>query len=617
MSDDIVGFLKNHTLLHGVPDAELANAASTMRADRFLKGERLMHEGVDGNDCYFIVQGTVQVHTRSLTGVQVVLAELGRGALIGEIALILSEKRTADVTAMNEVTALRLDRAAFDLLAEASPLFHESLTYAAELRMKHGLLRKASIWSAIPDSELRGLAEVTVKRKVPQGEAVVREGAAADMFYMVGSGRFEARSDGQRLAVLEAGDYFGEIALLSGQPQTATVAALEDSELLSMGSTEFQAILRHYAPVRRQFAEVVRIRRPDLPIAPSFGMTDEEVGLAEASARAPSAAKPQAARVRSTKWIDLLLALGGMFAVSTALAAWLQNEVWLLASLLAGGLVGPVTFVAYVRSTQLLGFSPVRLAAVFVSSAAVAVPLAWVLQRKWLFGINGADAGFTELAVPLTVALIEESAKLIVCAVLLRTGRMRFLMDAVVFGAAAGMGFAAIESMIYGWSYMERGSTGEMLAVLWVRALLSPLGHGTWTAIAAAGIWHGLNRRSTTHGKQVRPRNRGWLTASSLLLAAVALHTVWNYHFVGGVWRLLSMIAVGAAGLLLLYALIRQGTKDEDRALTALNPLMEAASAAGGDQDAAAQPLVCGVCKTQSPPEARYCARCGQALRKS
>jgi RsiW-degrading membrane proteinase PrsW (M82 family) len=68
-------------------------------------------------------------------------------------------------------------------------------------------------------------------------------------------------------------------------------------------------------------------------------------------------------------------------------------------------------------------------------------------------------------------------------------------MDAVVFGAAASMGFAAIESMIYGWTSLGTGASGSMLAVLWLRALLSQFGHGTWTAIAAVGIWHGLTSR--------------------------------------------------------------------------------------------------------------------------
>ncbi|WP_028551989.1 cyclic nucleotide-binding domain-containing protein [Paenibacillus sp. UNC451MF] len=617
MSFDIVGFLRNHTLLHGVPETELENAASTMETVCFPEGEWLMHEGAEGHDCYFVLDGKVQVHTRSLIGKQVVLAELGYGALIGEIALIRNEKRTAGIRALGEVMALRLDRTAFEKLADASPYFHESLTYAAELRMKHGLLRKASIWSAIPDSELRGLAEITVRRNVLQGETILLEGTPKESFYMISGGRFEKISTGQRRAVMETGDFFGEIALLSEQAQTATITAMEEGELLVMGSDEFQAIWQHYPPVRRQFAEIMRIRRPDLAIAPSFTAPDgDDIAPDEEHDLLP-VEKALPTTNRSTRWIDLLFLLGGLFAGCTVMAVWLQNQLWQMAALLSGGLVGPVTFVAYMRGSQQLGFSHMRLAWVFVLSAAVAVPLAWVVERQWLFGVARSSAGFTELSVPLSVALIEEGAKLIVCAILLRGGRMRFLMDAVVIGAAAGMGFAAVESIVYGWSYLKQGSTGEMLAVLWVRALLSPLGHGTWTAIAATGIWYGLNKRHAAQGTRFVFRRHG--LAAALMLAAVALHALWDFHLAEGLWRMLSMVTVGAGGLLLLYGLLRKGTKEENHAISALNPLRqdealnEAAAAANAPK---ARPLTCGACKSQSPPDARYCARCGQALRR-
>jgi len=613
MSFDILGFLRNHTLLHGVPETELENAASTMETVCFSDGEWLMREAEEGNDCYFVLDGKVQVHTRSLIGQQVMLAELGYGALIGEIALIRNEKRTADIRALGQVTALRLDRTAFEKLAEASPFFHESLMYAAELRMKHGLLRKASIWSSIPDSELRGLAEITMRRNVAQGETILREGDAKGNFYMVSGGRFEITSAEQR-AVMETGDFFGEIALLAEQPQSVTVTAMEDGELLVMGSAEFQAIWQHYAPVRRQFAEVMRIRRPDLAIAPSFAAAEGDE--MESGMEHDLLTVEKAGAIRSTRWIDLLFLLGGLFAVCTVMAVWLHNQLWQMAALLAGGLVGPVTYVAYIRSSQQLGLSKVRLAWMFVLSAAVAVPLAWVVERQWLFGVYRAAGGFTELSVPLSVALIEEGAKLIVCAILLRGGRMRFLMDAVVIGAAAGMGFAAVESMVYGWSYLEQGSTGEMLAVLWVRALLSPLGHGTWTAIAATGVWYGLNRRHAVQRTRFVRRRQG--LAAALLVVAVALHTLWDFHFVEGLWRVLSMVAVGAGGLLLLYGLLRKGTMEESYAITSLNPLLQNELLIEADAADAlkAKPLICGGCKTQSPPDARYCARCGQALRR-
>src|SRR5690606_15079383 len=144
--------------------------------------------------------------------------------------------------------------------------------------------------------------------------------------------------------------------------------------------------------------------------------------------------------------------------------------------------------------SQLLGFRPSRLIKTLLLSALVAIPTAWILQKLLLYS-DFRLLSISGLRIPLTVAIIEETAKLLFCLVLFRTKQLRFLMDAVVFGAAAGMGFAAIETILYGWSQLVSDSTGGMLAVIWGRALLSPFGHGTWTAIALAGLWYMKNRK--------------------------------------------------------------------------------------------------------------------------
>ncbi|MCZ8516392.1 cyclic nucleotide-binding domain-containing protein [Paenibacillus filicis] len=610
MYAEIIVFLRNHSLLHGVSDSDLEVVASTMEKVCYKAGDQLIVEGAAGNECYFILNGQVQVLSKTLIGKQVVLAELGPGSLIGEIALLQQEKRTAGVKALGDVDALRLDRASFQRLAEASPYFHESLSYSAEIRIKHGLLRKASIWSAIPDSELRGLAEITVRRRVQRGETIVREGESADRFFMISKGRFEKHAGDKRTGVLGAGDYFGEIALLAGVPHTDSLTALEDSELLVMGKDEFHYILQHYVPVRQHFLEVLRIRRPDLSRTAAVTALLTETELSSSAAGKWSKAK----HARYDSWIDLLFRLGGLFLAFTLLAIWHKDQIWVIASLLTGGLVGPVTFVSYVRSSQLLVFRPAYLVIVFVSSAIVAVPLAWLLERTWLFDGGVSELAFTSIKVPLTTAVIEETLKLLICVGLVRAKRTRFLMDALVFGAAAGMGFSALESVIYGWTHLNPDSAWGMLAVLWVRSLLSPFGHGTWTAITAAGLWYAMEGRADGLA-----RNRVWwrtpFRSAGLLLSAVVLHTLWNFQIWEGVWKVVAMIIVGSIGLLLLGWLIRNGVMEERRALSILNPSVETNLSAENEGIEALRQLICDACGTQSPADTSYCARCGQALR--
>ncbi|MED5019140.1 cyclic nucleotide-binding domain-containing protein [Paenibacillus chibensis] len=617
-----VDFLRSHPLFRGVPVPELEGAARSMHEESFHDGDSLIVEGSYGNSCYFIMSGQVQVVSRNLVGQSVTLDVLGEGELIGEIALFLEEKRTSGVQAIGDVTALRLEQNAFSRLAAASPMFHESLSFSARIRTMHAMLSKATIWAAIPNAELRGLAEVTVRRKVYKGDVIVAEGVMADKFYMIAEGRFEVRSGRRKIAVYEAGDYFGEMDLLTGEAHTGTVTALENGELMVMGRDEFHFVLQQYEPVRRQFHEVLRIRRPDLlteTVKAKLHFTEDASEHEAVSQERPAASIPAPSTAKKERWMDILLIFGGIFIVFTMLAAWLKQPVWIYAALLSGGFVGPVSFVAYMRGSQLLGFRLWRLAAVFAASAVVALPIAWLLEHEWLdiTGMQANPSGHVQAA--MWIAVIEEIAKLLVCLFFLRSRKQRFLMDAIVFGAAAGMGFAAIESIMYGLTYLQNHATSGMLAVLWVRALISPFGHGTWTAIASAGIWYGLGR-SGYAGSALGTQAKRILSMIALLAASIMLHALWDYQYTSGTVKLIGMLVVAVAGIALLFMLIRRGSRDEQYMLHAVNPeqqLEERLMAAVGKEQVkgGAHALICDACKTVAPAGSRYCARCGQALK--
>ncbi|WP_213652798.1 cyclic nucleotide-binding domain-containing protein [Paenibacillus sp. J23TS9] len=618
-----VDFLRGHPLFRGVPVPELEGAAMSMHEESFHDGDSLIVEGSYGNSCYFVMDGQVQVVSRNLVGQSVTLDVLGEGALIGEVALFLEEKRTSGVQAIGEVKALRLEQNAFSRLAAASPMFHESLSFSARIRTMHAMLSKATIWAAIPNAELRGLAEVTVRRKVYKGDVIVTEGVMADRFYMIAEGRFEVRSGRRKKAVYEAGDYFGEMDLLTGAANTGTITALENGELMVMGRDEFHFVLQQYEPVRRQFHEVMRIRRPDLlneTVKSKLQFSEEPKEQTEQSGTGLGAAIPAPSSAKRERWMDILLGLGGIFIVFTILAAWLKQPIWIYAALLSGGFVGPVSFVAYMRSSQLLGFRVMRVVMIFAASAVVALPIAWLLEHEWLdiTGMQSDPAGHVRAAI--LIAVIEEFAKLLVCLIFLRSRKQRFLMDAIVFGAAAGMGFAAIESILYGLTFLQNHATSGMLAVLWVRALISPFGHGTWTAIAAAGIWYGMGRGLNSSGARgIQMKNM--LTMITLLLMSILLHALWDFQYNTGALKLIGMLVVAVAGVALLYMLIRRGSRDEKYMLYAVNPeqkLEERLKAAVSHDQAkgeAVQSLVCDACKTVSPAGSRYCGRCGQALK--
>jgi rhodanese-related sulfurtransferase len=95
---------------------------------------------------------------------------------------------------------------------------------------------------------------------VPPGRLVVKQGDRPEFFYVILKGRlqvFRETAEGirTRLTELQAGDYFGEVALVTGQPRTASVEALEESILLEITKEEFDHVLDHNPGLARHIIQ--------------------------------------------------------------------------------------------------------------------------------------------------------------------------------------------------------------------------------------------------------------------------------------------------------------------------------------------------------------------------
>lgn len=87
---------------------------------RFAAGDLILREGDPGDTMFLVMEGTVRVETRAPTG-NVHLAELGRGACVGEVSVITGGPRTATVTALTDVTTATFARHRVQRVLDASP----------------------------------------------------------------------------------------------------------------------------------------------------------------------------------------------------------------------------------------------------------------------------------------------------------------------------------------------------------------------------------------------------------------------------------------------------------------------------------------------------------------
>lgn len=111
-------------------------------------------------------------------------------------------------------------------------------------------------FSALPLAERRALLAAGETVRLAAGEMLFRQGdavpAGQGAFYGVVQGGIKAsslREDGKEaiLAVLEAGNWFGEISLIDGQPRTHDATAVADTELLALGRPAFDRMMRRPA----------------------------------------------------------------------------------------------------------------------------------------------------------------------------------------------------------------------------------------------------------------------------------------------------------------------------------------------------------------------------------
>jgi CRP/FNR family cyclic AMP-dependent transcriptional regulator len=105
-------------------------------------------------------------------------------------------------------------------------------------------LAKVWIFSKLDRSDLERIGKVVVARSYAKGEQIVGEGEQAIAFYVIVKGKVEITKGGEVLNTLQAGDGFGEMALLDGFPRVASVKAAEDTECLVMTRWDFTAELR-------------------------------------------------------------------------------------------------------------------------------------------------------------------------------------------------------------------------------------------------------------------------------------------------------------------------------------------------------------------------------------
>lgn len=240
------------------------------------------------------------------------------------------------------------------------------------------------------------------------------------------------------------------------------------------------------------------------------------------------------------RWLQILFSgLVLLFLVERTLVAT-SSLNYVPSLILLGAFLVPVTVVTYLYE---------RLPSWDVSLPALAVCFLWggVLGTVVAGTLEYDVARALGFLPKLAIGLIEESAKLIVPLIFYFVGRYRSEAAGIVLGVATAAGFAALETMGYGFVSLlaSRGNLGVLDEVLLVRGLGSPAGHISWTGLVCAVLWR--ERLKAGHA------TLNWRVGGAFLVAVV-LHALWDTF--ASVRSTTFVEFLGVAFLSLLVALI-------------------------------------------------------------
>jgi len=126
--------------------------------------------------------------------------------------------------------------------------------------MNPNRLRDIPILRHLSKTELERVAGWMQAFSIPEGDLLVREGASAHEFFLIEDGEAAVLEDGERIALLGPGDFFGEIGLLETGKRTASVVAATPMEVIVMYKPEFERMKLELPTVADQIEDAIRSR---------------------------------------------------------------------------------------------------------------------------------------------------------------------------------------------------------------------------------------------------------------------------------------------------------------------------------------------------------------------
>ncbi len=298
--NELLQLVNEHPLLNAIEPSRLEGLKDQLSWVALDASQVLFDEGDAVDAFYFVIKGLVEVSTmqENLDGNpdndRLVLAEVGPGDTIGEMAILTGGARNASVTAVQPSGLVKFPKAAFDQFLASDPHVVNELTKTILPRLYRNQIVDVlpKLFGELDEQMLHDLESKMTWMHVPRGQVLCSQGEPSDSFYIIISGRMQvlikdASDTLRQVSEVSQGESVGEMGVFTGDPRSATIIASRDSELLEFSKEEFDELTAKYPQLMQHLMRLLIKRLQGAYRQDKAATLSSNILLAPASDSAP------------------------------------------------------------------------------------------------------------------------------------------------------------------------------------------------------------------------------------------------------------------------------------------------------------------------------------------
>lgn len=248
----------------------LVSLLKAIRVEEISGGNEIVTQGDVGSEAFVIARGSLRVVRRE-GGDETILAQLGPGAMFGEMALISESPRSASVIASEPAQLLVLDRSELERAAANAKELAQELSAFCRTRMQANLVRQARVLSGLSVTARHQLLQTLPVKFFEAGQTLISRDQEAHSIYLLASGAVSVSvpegSDRLVLASLGPGDVVGEISMILRRNASADVNATYPTVAYEISREELPKLMRAHPPLLVELYELATRRDDEIRAA--------------------------------------------------------------------------------------------------------------------------------------------------------------------------------------------------------------------------------------------------------------------------------------------------------------------------------------------------------------